>query len=82
MDVFVVRCVLGDLDAMAVVEVSVRLVSRRRGSQGVGLRNLEEQAWNSGGPIHPVTEGRRRSDRAVGLAIAQRARMCGLGRLG
>jgi hypothetical protein len=44
MDVFVVRCLLGDLDAMAVVEVSVRLVSRRRGSQGVGVRPVEDQA--------------------------------------
>jgi hypothetical protein len=82
MDVFVVRCVLGDLDAMAVVEVSVRLISRRRGSQGVGVRAVEDHAWNSGGPIQPATAGRRRSDRAAGLAIARRARMCGLGRLG
>ena len=44
MDVFVVRCLLGDLDAMAVVEVSVRLVSQRRGSQGVGVRAAEGQA--------------------------------------
>ena len=41
MDVFVVRCVLCDLDAMAIVEVSVRLISRRRGSQGVGVRHVE-----------------------------------------
>jgi hypothetical protein len=41
MDVFVIRCVLGDLDAMAVVEVSVRLVSLWRGSQGVGVRPAE-----------------------------------------
>jgi hypothetical protein len=44
MDVFVVRCLLGDLDTMAVVEVSVRLVSRRRGSQDVGVRAAEGQA--------------------------------------
>jgi hypothetical protein len=49
MDVFVVRCLLGDLDAMAVVEVSVRLVSRRRGSQGVGLRAVECPARRPGG---------------------------------
>jgi hypothetical protein len=49
MDVFVVRCVLGDLDAMAVVEVSVRLISRRRGSQGVGVRAAEVQARRPGG---------------------------------
>lgn len=44
MDVLVVQCVLGCLDAMAVVEVSVRLISRRRGSQGVGVRAVEGQA--------------------------------------
>jgi hypothetical protein len=80
MDVFVVRCVLGDLEAMAVVEVSVRLVWRRRGSQSIGLRAGEGQGWNSGGPIHAATEGRRRSDRATGLAVARAAMMCGLGR--
>jgi hypothetical protein len=49
MDVFVVRCVLGDLDAMAIVEVSVRLISRRRGGQGVGARAVEGQARRPGG---------------------------------
>jgi len=48
-DVFVIRCVLGDLDAMAVVEVSVRLVSRRRGSQGIGARAADGQAWRPSG---------------------------------
>jgi hypothetical protein len=48
MDVFVIRCVLGDLDVMAVVEVSVRLISRRRGSQGVGARSVEGQARRPG----------------------------------
>jgi hypothetical protein len=41
MDVFVVRCLLGDLDAMVVVEVSVKLVSRRRSNQNVGVRPAE-----------------------------------------
>jgi len=49
MDVFVVRCVVGDLDVMAVVEVSVSLVSRRRGSQGVGARAVEGPARRPGG---------------------------------
>jgi hypothetical protein len=49
MDVFVVRCVLGDIDVMAVVEVSVSLISRRRGSQGVGARASESQARHPGG---------------------------------
>jgi hypothetical protein len=40
MDVFVVRCLLGDLDAMAVVEVSVRLVSRQRCREAGGVRPL------------------------------------------
>ena len=48
MDVFVVRCVVGDLDVMAVVEVSVSLVSRRRGSQGVGARAVEGHARRPG----------------------------------
>jgi hypothetical protein len=48
MDVFVVRCVLGDLDVMAVVEVSVKLISRRRGSQGIGTRASENQVRRSG----------------------------------
>lgn len=50
MDVFVIRCVLGDLDAMAVVEVSVRLVSRRRGNQGVGVRAVEARRPNLARP--------------------------------
>jgi hypothetical protein len=49
MDVFVVRCVLGDLDVMAVVEVSVTLISRRRGSQGIGARASENKALRPGG---------------------------------
>ena len=52
MDVFVIRCVLGDLDAMAVVEVSVRLISRRRGNQGVGVRPLD--ARRTGGLARPA----------------------------
>jgi hypothetical protein len=52
MDVFVIRCVLGDLDAMAVVEVSVRLISRRRGNQGVGVRPAE--ARRPGGLARPA----------------------------
>jgi|HubBroStandDraft_1064217.scaffolds.fasta_scaffold178794_2 hypothetical protein len=49
MDVFVVRCVVGDLDVMAVVEVSVSLVSRRRSSQGIGARASEGQARRPSG---------------------------------
>jgi hypothetical protein len=52
MDVFVIQCVLGNLDAMAVVEVSVRLVSRRRGSQGIGTRPAE--ARRPGGLARPA----------------------------
>jgi hypothetical protein len=68
MDVFVVQCVLGGIDAMAVVEVSVRLISRRRGSQGVGVRAAGEFL---------AAEGRAR--RPVGFALV-RPSMCGLGR--
>jgi hypothetical protein len=68
MDVFVVRCVLGDIDAMAVVEVSVRLISRRRGSQGVGVRAAVEFL---------AAEGQAR--RPVGFAMVRPA-MCGFGR--
>jgi hypothetical protein len=52
MDVFVIRCVLGDLDTMAVVEVSVRLISRRRSNQGVGVRPLD--ARRPGGLARPA----------------------------
>ena len=55
MDVFVIRCVLGDLDAMAVVEVSVRLISRRRGNQNVGVRPLD--ARRSGNLARPAMCG-------------------------
>jgi hypothetical protein len=48
METFVVRCVLGDLDALAVVEVSVSLILRRRGSQGIGARASESQARRPG----------------------------------
>jgi hypothetical protein len=68
MDVFVVRCVVGDLDVMAVVEVSVRLISRRRGSQGVGVRAVGEFL---------AAEGPARRPRSFGVASPA---MCGLGR--
>jgi hypothetical protein len=50
MDVFVIRCVLGDLDAMAVVEVSVRLIARRLGSQAV----RPAQIRRPGGLVQPA----------------------------
>jgi len=48
-DVFVVRCLLGDLDAMAVVEVSVRLISRQRGREAGGVRPALGQSRPPGG---------------------------------
>ena len=48
MDMFFIRCVLGDIEAMAVVEVSVRLISHRRGSQGVGVRAVDRQPRRPG----------------------------------
>jgi hypothetical protein len=58
MDVFVVRCLLGDLDAMAVVEVSVRLVSRQRGREAGGVRPALVQSRRPGGAAMMCSLGR------------------------
>jgi len=68
MNVVVIRCVLGDLEAAAMVEVSVKLVSRRRGSQGIGAKAGEFLA----------AEGQAR--RPYNMAMARPAMMCGPGR--
>ena len=68
MNVVVIRCMLGDLEAVAMVEVSVKLVSCRSGSQGIGAKAGEYFA----------AEGQAR--RPYNAAMARPAMMCGPGR--